>query len=230
MRQRLNFRRLFQEFWQVITNVERGLWATIRDLLLKPAVVILGYLDGLRKKYTGPASFALIIGAIYSVTALVYPGIYIHEEMLQGVLLGGGGDLDLAESLKLSMIPWRLPLLFAPVVSISLLNWLAYRKQYNGAEHAVIGLYYYGQISLLYLGLLLFIEGLSQITGSSNIVQFSGLVLFLLVTLWYKLRVYRACYRHTKAWRAALKPILLFLAGYLINMIPYLLVITLYLE
>ncbi|MEM7573908.1 MAG: DUF3667 domain-containing protein [Bacteroidota bacterium] len=230
VQQRLNFARLFQEFWHVVTNVERGLWATMRDLLLQPAQVILGYLDGLRKKYTAPASFALIVGAIYSITALIYPDIYVHESMLEGVLLGGGGRPDWAESLMLKMIPWRLPLLFAPVLSISLLNWLAYRKQYNGAEHTVIGLYYFGQISLLYLGILLLIEGISQMTGSNNIVQLSGLALFLLVTLWYKLRVYRACYRHTKAWKATLKPILLFLVGFLINMIPYFFVIALYLD
>ena len=228
--ERLSFKSLFNDFWFAITNVERGLWATMRDLIFRPGDVILGYLGGLRKKYTAPASYALIIGAIYSVIALVYPEVYIHEEILEGVLMGQDQRPGWATDARKVLIPLRLLLLFAPVFTIAYVNYLAYRKQGNGAEHTVISLYYFAQACILYLLLILLFDGVQQFTGPNNAVTFIGLSLFLISTLVYKSMVYRACYQHRSRWQATWKPVFLFFVGFILNMIPYFLLMAVFLR
>lgn len=219
VREPLRFNSLFNDIWRSITNVDRGLWATIRDLSLRPGEVILGYLDGLRKRYTSPGSYALIVAAVYGLLSIIAEDIYLHEEMMEGITQGAGQAIE--GETKRYLVALRGPLLLFPVFTIFLLNWLFYRRQQRPIGHAVVSLYYYAHALLLYLFVLTAMTVISQETVYRNVIAVIFLSLFVAVALYCKIKIYSQVYEHSSRFMRWFKPSMLLLLGAMVSLIPY---------
>ncbi|WP_273566165.1 DUF3667 domain-containing protein [Maribacter halichondriae] len=67
IRNRLNLRNLWTEFTEQYLNLDNTFLRTIKHLFTKPKEVILGYINGQRKRYLNPIS-------LYAI-ALTFTGI-----------------------------------------------------------------------------------------------------------------------------------------------------------
>ena len=56
IRNRLTFRNLFEHLSETFFNYDNKLLRTLIDLIKKPEDVIVGYINGVRKKYVNPIS------------------------------------------------------------------------------------------------------------------------------------------------------------------------------
>lgn len=222
---RLGFRDLVVDLFQRITNLERGLWPTVRGLTLRPDQVCHGYISGMRKRYTPPATYALIIGSVYAILSLLDSEIYWYEEMISGMSMGGADSSSDPEFLD-SFIPFRLPLLFLPVCAITLINRLFYYKQYNWAEQAVVALYYYAHLLLIFLVLHTSTSLLSSLLLSENLEN-PALISMVIGLIWggatvgYKIYVYTGVYQHKNKFLGIAKPLVAFVFGVILNLLPY---------
>ncbi|MEO0787646.1 MAG: DUF3667 domain-containing protein [Bacteroidota bacterium] len=222
---RLNFRDLLVDLFQRVTNLERGLWPTLRDMTVRPGQVCLGYIGGMRKRYTPPATYALIVGSLYAILSLINSEIYFYEALMDGIFIGGA-DAESDAAFLEKFRPFRLPLLFLPVLVITIVNKLFYRRQFNWAEQAVVALYYYAHFLLvflvLHLSVLLIDDFLSDDTPYATWELVLNFALYTSMVLGYKLYVYNKVYRHGNKLLSIIKPILAFLVGCILNFLPYL--------
>ncbi|MEM6878293.1 MAG: DUF3667 domain-containing protein [Bacteroidota bacterium] len=222
---RLNFRDLLVDLFQRVTNLERGLWPTVKDLTIRPGQVCHGYIRGMRKRYTPPATYALIIGSVYAILSLLDSDIYWYEELMGGMSMGGADASSDPEFIE-KFIPFRLPLLFLPVYAITLMNRLFYYKQYNWAEQAVVALYYYAHFLLIFLILhtsTVLINNLLLPENPENPALISIVIglIWGVITISFKIRVYAAVYQHKNKFSSMAKPILAFILGGILNLLPY---------
>jgi hypothetical protein len=68
--QPFTLRTLLRQVPKAVFDVDRGLWHTLKGLLLRPGEVINDYLDGRRIRYTNPFTFLLLFAGI---NAVLYP-------------------------------------------------------------------------------------------------------------------------------------------------------------
>ena len=62
--QRLRMREILADFWSHITDIDKGFFTLLRDLVIRPGSVAREYIVGKRKKHFGPLSFYLIVGTL----------------------------------------------------------------------------------------------------------------------------------------------------------------------
>ncbi len=57
MRNRLTFKNLWEDLNERVLNLDNNLFRTIKDMFIRPELVIEGYISGVRKKYMDPISY-----------------------------------------------------------------------------------------------------------------------------------------------------------------------------
>ncbi|MBC7920198.1 MAG: DUF3667 domain-containing protein [Ferruginibacter sp.] len=67
--ERITFRRIWNDFVEQITDLERGFPHTIRDLALRPGHMVREYLLGKRRPYLKPLQFYLVMLALFFVVS-----------------------------------------------------------------------------------------------------------------------------------------------------------------
>jgi hypothetical protein len=132
----LNLKALLHEFWHAITHTDKGILKLVKDLLLQPKKVYLGYFSGQRKTYFSPVTFFLI-----SATLLILIGakIFDYEDYVRAASNPNGfnefGRLVFHETKfkTLITIPFEI-----------ILTWLFFRKRFNLAKNIVFWFYFHG--------------------------------------------------------------------------------------
>lgn len=76
---RLAFSYFLSEFNEEVLSWDNRLFKTIWHLVIKPEEVILGYLNGVRKKYMNPFRFLLIILTLYGIAIFFTRDVAINE-------------------------------------------------------------------------------------------------------------------------------------------------------
>jgi len=150
IRNRLSFRNLFEHLSETFFNYDNKLLRTFVGLFKNPEDVIVGYIDGVRKKYINPISFfglALTLSGL-SIFILkkfyiehidfsqLFEGFQMHEEAFTGTF-----DSTLEyNSLFYSLL---VPLL-------AIISWVVFlNKKYNFTEHIIIYLYSMSLLSII---------------------------------------------------------------------------------
>ena len=85
--ERITFKGLVHDFVERYFNVDNTFIRTITHMLIKPEVVILGYLNGIRRKYLNPASLLAIALTLSGLTLFVmksYAWDLIDFEIING--------------------------------------------------------------------------------------------------------------------------------------------------
>ena len=69
--ERITFKGLFHDFLERYFNVDNTLFRTMRHMFTQPETVILGYLDGIRRKYLNPASLLAIALTLSGISLFI---------------------------------------------------------------------------------------------------------------------------------------------------------------
>jgi hypothetical protein len=88
--ERLTLKYLLQATANILTNLERGLWFTIKELYLRPGKVIRDYLAGATIRYYHPLRYiflmtgiAAIAVSVIDITSLIESSKIVTEDMMK---------------------------------------------------------------------------------------------------------------------------------------------------
>lgn len=172
IQKRITFKNLMSDFFNRFFGWDNKYFVTVKTLILKPELVLHGYVDGLRKRYVNPLTF-FAIGV--TVTILVFnlfqddflrisTGGGINSETIEAQMpepVMGIGPEEMAErqalakaQMVLIMETQKSILKYFNLYSFLLLPlyafiaFLVFGKRYNYAEHLVINAYIQGMLFL----------------------------------------------------------------------------------
>jgi hypothetical protein len=160
--QRFAFRSLASEVLASLTNVDRGLWPTVRGLTLRPATVIGEYLAGRRVAYYHWLKYLLLMVGLATLVTLSAKGF---QELYQAGYAQSSQALANAEAVQADKIPAQkfskqfqafmvgnynlVYLAFLPFLTL-FSHWLFLGRGRRLAEHLVIQAYLFAHYSLFY--------------------------------------------------------------------------------
>lgn len=153
IRDRITINHLFTEFRETFFSWESNLpFRTFIDLLQHPEKVIGGYIEGVRKKYLNPYGFTTIaftLAGIFFFFSLKFAPGY-----LDGTVANYGGSdaqMDFARNLQGASAEYHSLIFFAMIPLFALISYVVFYnlKQYNYAEHLILNLYVYSEVSIL---------------------------------------------------------------------------------
>lgn len=141
---KLTIRHTLSHFVTSYLSFEGKLWETLRDMTLRPGLVIRSYIEGKRQVYYKPAGFFIILTAFY----LIIRGL-INYDPLHGqfdhIDMSNPDEFQLKMQLTGKyMVEHINNILFLLVFSIGIMWSLFYRKRYNLAEMLTAGFYLVG--------------------------------------------------------------------------------------
>jgi len=82
--QRLRMREVLADFWAHVTDIDRGFFTLLRDLVIRPGSIAREYIAGKRKKHFGPLSFYLIVGTILILSMNITEWIHARAQIPEG--------------------------------------------------------------------------------------------------------------------------------------------------
>lgn len=152
---RLTLRYFFSEISQNMFSIDTNRpLRTLIDLLLKPADVIGGYINGVRKKYLNPFGyFTLAVtfsGIYYYVLNKFYPEL-LEASMNLGDRVPTEFEKEAAKSTFESIFEYQSFIFFLSIPLLALISKLIFlrNKKYNYVEHLIINLYSYSTTSIV---------------------------------------------------------------------------------
>jgi hypothetical protein len=183
---RIKFRSFFSEFMHSIFQLDRGFFYTLQQLVIRPAQVILEFLEGKRRSYFKPITYVFLLSTIYFLTSrLINHNIWIND-FIEGFLLYDDGS---KEDLPL-LVDWFVNnfsyanLLLLPVFSLaSFISFTGHHR--NFAEHVVVNAFITGQQVIFYL-----VFSLLSLTSESDFFEFMPVILSITYAFWVYWRVF----------------------------------------
>ena len=123
---RLSIKQLSGEFIESFWSIESNKpILTFIDLFKKPAQVIDGYINGLRKKYINPFGYftiALTLTGIYTYINLKYFPEYLDD----GIIKANDGDRDISRQLNTTVLEYINLITFLLIPIITLISKLVF--------------------------------------------------------------------------------------------------------
>ena len=149
---RLTIKNLFTEFHETFFSWDANRpIKTFVDLFKRPEDVIGGYIDGVRKKYLNPFGFVVIsltISGFFYFVALKFS----PEALEAAISIPGGSDLqmEVGRNYQHSVFEYNSLIFFTLLPVFALISFIVFynKKKYNYAEHLIINLYAYSQVSI----------------------------------------------------------------------------------
>jgi len=131
--QPFTFRLLLQQVPKTVFDVDRGLWHTLKGLLLHPGEVINGYLEGRRIRYTNPFTLVLLFSGI---NAVLFPLLDFS-----GIARDVPGTQQVGSMTRLSFQYYSLLLLLLLPLASVCSRWVFAARGRNYAEHLIVNTY-----------------------------------------------------------------------------------------
>ncbi len=150
--ERISLKQLLQDLIETITNVERGLIFTVKELTIRPFSLIQNYINGKTKPYYGPMRF-LILWVTISVIINISLGLFDEQqETISNFFTEDLSEESIARQQEISRQFKKyaniLPMLVVPFVSLMTLVFFK-KGKLNYAEHLVTNAYLSGFTSLV---------------------------------------------------------------------------------
>jgi len=164
---RMTVRNLISFVFHAITNVEKGLWFTLRGLLKNPGKVIKEYIGGRTQPYYHPLRLAFVMGTFSIFLFLAFNNFENTQEAYQD-LLSPNAAVEAQEfqtKFQERIKPFMnfIPILLIPFYAM--ISYRFFRKQsFNLAEHMVIHAYNYGIITAVSFPLMILYTRVIPIT------------------------------------------------------------------
>ena len=158
IRNRLTLKSLWYDFTERFFNLDNTFLKTFKHLFSRPDDVIVGYINGTRKKYLNPVSYftiALMLGGLF---------VYIHTEFFPDALdfkflypdesLATEAEKlgqDFQKKINHYLFKYQSLVYMAMLPFLALISRLVFinKKQFNLSEHFVINIYAYSQLSII---------------------------------------------------------------------------------
>jgi hypothetical protein len=80
---RLRMTEILHDFWTQFTDIDKGFFTLLRDLVLRPGIVAREYIGGKRRKHFGPLNFYLIVGTALIVSMNITEWIHANGQGTQ---------------------------------------------------------------------------------------------------------------------------------------------------
>ncbi len=206
---RITFRNIISEFSEVYLNIDNTFFRTIKDLTIKPYLVIDGYINGVRKRHLNTISYLLIaitFSAIFDFIRKKFFNSEISEQEKE----------KFPEIIRiLAELSEEIPIFgyFILIPFYALISKFLFRKykKYNFTEHIVINTYFISHITILAIvpSLIIYSLGLHI----DEVSLFSFLLQFIFATYMFK-NLYNITYKKVlkRVFLVLLAFIFLFLA------------------
>ncbi len=158
IRNRITMRNLWYDFTERFFNLDNTFIRTFTSLFTNPKDVVLGYINGTRKKYMNPISYFMIAvtlgGLFFFLQNKFFPNAMSYQfELLEKQQEGPTGIFVTDSVLKWQKILAEYQSIFYMLMIplISFISKLVFfdKKQLNLSEHFVLNLYGYSQISII---------------------------------------------------------------------------------
>lgn len=145
---RIDLHHLTHDFLHGVLHVDKGIFYSIKELLLRPGSTIRGYLGGKRIKHFKPFAFIFILATIYGFLLHFFHFSFGYEDIIaiesesaQGSELGKDWTKPIADYIEKHYA--IATLLKTPIYTLT--SFLFFKKsKYNYGEHLVINAYTLG--------------------------------------------------------------------------------------
>ncbi len=157
MHGRFTIKQILRDLFQMITNLEKGFWYTMKELFVRPDQVIKEYLSGVTVKYYNPFRFYFIIIAV-SALLQVWLGVFdLQQATIRETFNPNMTEEELQRQLaymeNVKKFLNIIPLVVLPFIATFF--YLIFRKQgWNFAEHLISATYIYAQTAIIGLFLM----------------------------------------------------------------------------
>lgn len=150
---RFTFGRLLREVPHAIFHVDRGLFATIKALALRPGTTMRGYLDGQRVRFFNPLTMMVLAAGLSALLFSTYP---FHFPIDSGSLPTGVAE-KYQEFNRLNFKFYSFSLIFY-LPALACITWLCFlglpaARARNYGEHLVINAYIMAFTSIVLVAL-----------------------------------------------------------------------------
>jgi len=149
---RLTIKQIIRDLFQMITNLEKGFWYTMKELFIRPDQVIKEYLSGVTVKYYNPFRYYIIIVAVSGLLQ-IWLGVFdLQQATIRETFNPNMTEEELQRQLaymeNVKKFLNIIPLIVLPFIAT--VFYLVFRKQaLNLAEHLVSTTYVYAQTAII---------------------------------------------------------------------------------
>lgn len=190
IKNRLKPKVLAQQVNEQFISIDNKFLRTFIDLFRKPEAVIVGYIQGTRKKYIDVLQYfaiALTIAGIqvFLMNTFFKESLEFQNGFMEGFNYGSGGKENPLKDFNFDIFTKYQSLLYIFTIPFSAFGtWFAYylirERKYNFTEHLVINLYYYAQYIIItaVISIVFLIVGLDFLVISSLVSVLTLLYLF----------------------------------------------------
>ena len=139
---RFTIRRIGVDIVKTLTQTDRGIWPLIRDLSIRPAGMIRGYLEGRRKQYFGPLPYLIVTTTVSSFLAMQF-----------SLMSASAADADPVQAQfgDFIMRHFNMTVFFTIPLQACSTRWLFRRSDLNIAEHVVANTFLSAHRSAFYI-------------------------------------------------------------------------------
>ena len=163
--QRVNFKTIIKDFLNAF-NVERGIIPTLRDLLMRPEMVIHHYIEKRqlikihKEKYYMPGRFFVTILAAISVFSFFFGENILNPEMMLDIFNPDEAKKKMETSMQLFDQYMMLAVFLTSIIPYALSTKLLFikQKQFTLAMHFIMNIYFSMFVLLSYPLILLFVS------------------------------------------------------------------------
>ncbi|WP_299113152.1 DUF3667 domain-containing protein [uncultured Winogradskyella sp.] len=150
IRRRLSFKNLFEHLSETFFNYDNKLLRTFVQLFKNPEDVIVGYINGVRKKYINPISFFGLSLTLSGISIFIIKKFYMQYLDFSTLFEGVEASQDIFNATSGGALEYN-SLFYAFLVPIlALISWVTFLdKKYNFTEHIIIYLYSMSLLSIL---------------------------------------------------------------------------------
>lgn len=202
IRNRLSLKAIFSQINREFFSVDNKLFKTLLHLITKPQDVIVGYIDGLRKKYVDAIPFLAIAVTILGFQFFILKEFF-PEVMSVNYTPTGNAQLDAMNS-RINEFVFDylgvITIVTLPMLALFTFLLFASKKTYNFTEHIVMNIYVTGEYTILVV--LINLIGLSLGISFVSIVTFTSLLSYGYVIYSFK-KIFNSSY-FSSFWRVLL--------------------------
>lgn len=210
IRSRLTVNYLMNYLLATLTNLETGLWFTLRKLLKSPGTVIKEYIEGRTRPYYHPLRLDLLMATLSVLIVYSFADFQEMQDVFNKAITPEIDDETRAFQAKAqaTIQPFMnlVPILLIPFMALAS-RWLFRKQALNLAEHMVLQAFIYGLVSFISIPLL-FIYGWFDLFLLSPLVGFVLTCMGLFFT-------FREIFGQG-FWLTSLKSVASYLLGYLL--------------
>ncbi|WP_439153169.1 DUF3667 domain-containing protein [Winogradskyella sp.] len=186
IRNRLSFKNLFEHLSETFFNYDNKLLRTFVQLIKNPEDVIVGYIDGVRKKYINPISFFGLSLTLSGLSIFILKKFYIEHLDFSNLFEGVKASQDIMNATSGGVLEYNSLFYSFLIPLMAFVSWITFLdKKLNFTEHIIIYLY---SMSLLSIFSVIVGQIVLLVTPSSYLIYSMSFWLIMLVYHSYALK------------------------------------------